>query len=110
MAGVTNGAELVQKLARTGTGAGKLAVARAELARVKNEDGRVATADEVIAALDRRFGADHLTVAKAREIAAVGEWKGPAAAGDVPIEEQLLAEKKAEKEPEKKRPEGGKDK
>lgn len=97
MPAITNGAELVRKLAETGTINDKIECARNCLKAVRMEHGRVATAEEVIAALLARFGPTHLTCVKARALADTGEWKGPPKVEDVPVEEQLLAEAAAAK-------------
>lgn len=103
MPGCTNGAELVKKLAATGTGEPKLAGARKFLAAVWGAERRVATAAAVLAVLETgcyEVGAETVTgapapegtLAKAREIVRSGEWRGPVAEVAVPVEEQLLAE------------------
>ena len=97
MPGITNGAELVRKLAELGTINDKIECARGCLKAVKMLHGRVATADEVVEALLARFGPTHMTCVKARALAATGEWKGPTQPEDVPIEVQLLAEAKPAK-------------
>lgn len=101
MPGITNGAELVRKLAASGTGKDKLDCARDCLRAVRMNDGRVASAGEVVAALHERFGPSHLTVQKARALAEAGVWAGPPKAEDRAIEDELLAEAAAPKEPEK---------
>ena len=90
MPGITNGAELVKRLKATGTGEAKLAAARRVLADVSEQRGRVATAAEVIAGL-AEAGAGEGTLDKARQLAETGEYKGPAAAPDLAIEDRLLA-------------------
>jgi hypothetical protein len=94
MPGITNGAELVRRLAESGTVNAKIDCARDCLRAVRMSHGRVATADEVVAALHERFGPTHMTVVKARALAETGVWTGPPKAEDVPIEEQILADEK----------------
>ena len=91
MAAVTNGAELVKRLAASGTPDAKLAPARRLLADLHRAERRVANAAEVLAALEDALGPDHMTVAKARQIADTGRWVRPAAAEVRSIEEELLA-------------------
>jgi hypothetical protein len=91
MPGITNGAELVRKLAESGTINDKLECARNALRAAKMEHGRVATSAEVVAALHDRYGPTHMTVVKAKALAETGVWTGPVQPEDVPIEEQLLA-------------------
>lgn len=93
MPGITNGAELVRKLAELGTINDKIECARGCLKSVKMLHGRVATAEEVLDALLARFGPTHMTCVKARALVETGEWKGLPKIEDVPIEEQILAEK-----------------
>lgn len=76
MPAITSGPELVKKLRDSGTGHSKLRIAREELDRVYAAHGRVATADEVIAALTEG-GVGELTLDKAHQLAATGEYKGP---------------------------------
>ena len=87
---VGNGAELVKKLAATGTGLDKLAIARNFLAFVNRKEKRVAGSAEVIHALELG-GAPALTVEKARQIAETGEWTGPVSEKEVPVEDLLLS-------------------
>lgn len=88
---VENGAELVRRLAKTGTGEAKLAVARTVLADTWQHERRVASGDEVILALESA-GAGEGTLDKARQIRDTGEWAGPQDRTAVPVEDQLLAE------------------
>lgn len=71
MSKVTNGADLVRRLKASGTGEGKLAVARECLESVYRDSRRVASSDEVIAALESR-GVYPDTVKKARRIVETG--------------------------------------
>lgn len=85
-----NGAELLKKLAETGTGKDKLALANNVLAFVYKKFGRVATANEVLDALEQN-GAPEFTLHKAKCIAETGGWTPAVADGEVPLYEQLLA-------------------
>lgn len=87
---VANGAELVKRLAATGTGLDKLAVARTFLAFVNRKEKRVAGSAEVIHAL-KLGGVPELTIQKAEQIAETGEWTGPVADKEVPVEDILLS-------------------
>ena len=103
-----NGAELVKKLAESGTGEGKLQIARKVLGDTYEYEGRIATTDEVILALESTFGVNHGTVGKAKLIVATGKWDVALQPENVPIESRLLANESVipqpepEKEPEKK--------
>ncbi len=89
MAAITNGAELVRKLRETHTPPANLEPARAALRATHEEEGRVLSADEVIAALEAHFGPDHGTVRKALRVAATGEWTIDKPL-EAPIEDRLL--------------------
>lgn len=82
-----SGAELVKKLAETGTGAAKLDVARGVL-RAK---GRNATATDVLAALDADPSVPELTRRKAELLAAGGRYE-PEKVAAVNIEDELLSD------------------
>ena len=89
---ITNGALLVKKLAATGTGEGKLAPLRKKLAEVhRSEQGRVATADEMVAVL-HEIEAPAGTLLKAKTLIDTGVWHGPPNEVEVPIEVKLLGE------------------
>lgn len=95
-AAVTNGAELVKRLKKTGTPDQRLAPARAVLAGVKKDRGEIANSEQVIAALEDAYGPNHMTVVKARSIAQLGSWSKPAKERPVEaVEEELLADKDA---------------
>lgn len=85
-----NGAELLKRLAETGTGAAKLELPRQLLAFTHRKYGKIATANEVLDALEKG-GAPELTLAKAKEIAATGKYDPAAKAPETPVEELLLA-------------------
>ncbi len=87
---IKNGAELVKKLKESGTGDSRLAPARECLTRVKGERGEVASSAQVVAALESAYGADHMTVVKAKALAATGEWAKKTPAKPVAIEDELL--------------------
>jgi hypothetical protein len=89
MPAITSGAMLTKKLAETGTGEAKLALARKCLIDARDA-GRSATAAEVVAALELG-GAPEMTVLKAKTLAETGEWHGPPADVKTPVEEELLA-------------------
>lgn len=90
---VTNGAELVKRIKATGTNDARLVVAREKLREVHAARGAVASADEVIAALEENYGPDHMTCVKARAIAERGEWAKPETSKtEVPIEDLLTGE------------------
>jgi hypothetical protein len=88
MPAITSGALLTKKLAETGTGEAKLAIARKCLIDARDA-GRAATAAEVVAALELG-GAPDMTVLKAKALAETGEWHGPPADVNTPVEEELL--------------------
>ena len=97
MAKVKNGAELVKRLKATGTPDQRLAPARDVLAKVHAEQNKVANSDQVIMALEARFGPDHMTCVKARAIAATGDWNPPVNQTPVrAIEDELLGDATAE--------------
>lgn len=114
---ITNGAELVAKLAATGTGEAKLAVARKHLGFIHRSENRVASAAELLDVLAKEFGEEHMSVRKARCIAETGEWAGPIEMRNPPIEQILMGntapivvrEKVAEPDPEPENPEGKKE-
>lgn len=87
---VKNGAELVKRLRASGTPDQRLAPARDELMRVHQLHKEVANSEQVIAALERKYGADHMTVVKAKAIAATGEWAPPAPEKPTAAVEELL--------------------
>lgn len=87
-AAITSGALLTKKLAESGTGEAKLALARKCLTDARDA-GRTATAAEVVAALELG-GAPEMTVLKAKTLAETGEWHGPPADARTPVEEELL--------------------
>ena len=84
-----NGAELVKRLADSGTPAGKLEPARAALRSVWEGEGRLAGCDEVVAALEAA-GVPELTLAKARAFAETGEYTPAPSGAARPIEDELL--------------------
>ena len=92
MPAVTNGAELVKRLKATGTPDSRLAPARAKLREVHADHGKVASADEVVAALEAAYGPTHMTVVKAKAIREAGEWKPPGAARAAAAIEDMLAD------------------
>lgn len=97
MSAVTNGAELVKRLAASGTPDSKLEAARRLLFETHGTEQRVATSDEVIAALAEKLGGGHATVAKAKQIAETGDYMRGTQPG-VSIEDKVLladAERKA---------------
>ena len=106
MPGVKNGAELVQKLALTGTGANKLAGPRKFLEDIHRVEGRIATATEVYGVMESgqyEVGGQKIqvqpspeaTLVKARELMRTGEWNGPPQDLEQTIEEKLLGLKPA---------------
>lgn len=97
MPAVTNGAELTKLLRESKTGENKLAVCRKVLERVRDEEKRIATSDEVIAELVKVFGPDHLSCVKARAFAMTGEWHGLYAQEVVPVEDVLAPKKEPAK-------------
>lgn len=97
-----NGAELVRKLAESGTGTAKLDVARKVLADTDEQEGRVATAEEVVTALESA-GVSEGTLEKARSIIQTGKWDGVRVEKEKPVEERLL-EQMALPEPQKPQP------
>lgn len=93
MPAVTNGAELLRRLKKTGTPDQRMRPGRAELLRVKAERNEVANSAQVIAALERAYGPGHMTVVKARAIAERGEYAPPPrAVAAVAVEDELLAD------------------
>lgn len=91
MAAVKNGAELIRRLKATGTPDQRLAPGREALKRIRDERKEVANSAQVIAALEEAYGPTHMTVVKAKAIAANGEWVRPVEAKPiVAIEEELL--------------------
>lgn len=105
MAAVTSGAKLVKMLKETGTGDNKLIWARRALHDAKAA-GKVATADDVIAAMigpddpdlrqEGHLGHFHPTVRKAQTIRDSGKWVDPTQTPKPTIEEELLAAEEAE--------------
>lgn len=87
---VKNGAELVRLLKESGTKDNRLAPARECLKRVKAQSGKIASSEQVIAALETAYGSTHMTVVKAQALAKTGEWKKATAAVAVAIEDELL--------------------
>ncbi len=83
-----NGAELLKKLAESGTGKGKLEAGNQVLAFVWKKYERVATANEVLDALETT-GAPELTLKKAKAIAETGVWNPAAEQPDLPLYEVL---------------------
>ena len=119
MPAVVNGAELVRKLKQFRTGEPKLNVCRKVLADVMARENRTATAAEVIAGLEAHLNRvhvpdealakgvappPHLTLAKAREIAATGTWARPGSRTSTPIEDQILGPEKADEAKDEARP------
>lgn len=95
-----NGAELVRELAKTGTADAKLALARQVLAFVHRKEKRVATAAEVIEAMEWAGMKEpykghprtpELTLLKARGLALKGKWDGPVEERIPTVEERILA-------------------
>ncbi len=91
MSAVTNGAELVKRLAATGTGKAKLDPAREYLTFVNRVEKRIPTAEEVIEAMEEHEAWPEMTLTKARQIAETGKWEGPKEEAVVPVEDLLLA-------------------
>jgi hypothetical protein len=89
MPAITSGALLTKKLAESGTGEAKLALARKCLTDARDA-GRTATAAEVVAALELG-GAPEMTIMKAKALAETGEWHGPPEVSAPPVEEAMLA-------------------
>jgi hypothetical protein len=89
---VANGAELVRELLRGGTGERKIAVARKVLSDVWAREHRVATAAEVVEALEESEAVGEVTIAKARELAGLPSAREVRAAKSLPIEALLLGE------------------
>lgn len=87
-----NGAELTRELGKSGTGERKLNVCREKLAEVKSRENRIATAEEVILALQDSEAVGEVTLAKAYKIAGITQWAVEVAKAhaELPIEEQLL--------------------
>ncbi len=105
-----NGAQLLKEMAKTGTGAVKLALPRQILAFVHRKENRIARADELIDVMEKAGVIDpykdfpptpHLTLQKARALAITGTWDGPVESVEVPVEELLLAGQKLPEEPKK---------
>jgi hypothetical protein len=95
-----NGAELIDRLAQTGTGDNKLALPRALLGYHHRKEHRVARPDELIDAMEKagRFAGYEqwpetppLTLEKARAIAATGVWSPALRPAAVPVEQLILA-------------------
>lgn len=86
---ITDGAALVRKLKESGTGDAKLAHARSAL-KAAHADGRRATADDVLAALEVG-GVPELTLKKALAFAADGEYVSDSERYAPNIEDVLLA-------------------
>lgn len=97
-----NGAELVRKLAESGTGEAKLDVARKTLVTINDQEQRLATAEEVLAAMESA-GVSEGTLEKARSIIQTGKWDGVRVEKEKPVEERLL-EQMALPEPQKPQP------
>lgn len=87
---IKSGVLLVRALKASGTGEGKLAVARTAL----EEKGKDATSEDVIAALESANPqVPELTIKKAKSFAKFGEWVPEMLeAKVVPIEDQLAEE------------------
>jgi hypothetical protein len=87
---IKSGVLLVLALKASGTGEGKLAVARTAL----EEKGKAATAEDVIAALESANPpVPELTIKKAKSFAKFGEWVPEMLeAKEKPIEDQLAEE------------------
>jgi hypothetical protein len=103
MATVKNGAELVQKLKDSFTPDHLLEGARRFLARVFEQESRIATVEETFAAIEAEYaeharatGREHGTVWKARIIMETGDVPTSTAGAVPPVEAMLLA--KAEKD------------
>jgi hypothetical protein len=95
-----NGAELVRELAKTGTADAKLALPRQVLAFVHRREKRIASAAEVIDAMEwagvKAEYLDHpptpeLTLRKARALALTGVWEGPTEKPEPTVEDRILA-------------------
>jgi hypothetical protein len=97
MAVITHGGDLVAALAESGTGAAKLAVARAELERVFEAKGREATAAEVVAAMAAADVGEG-TLAKARALCETGQVRLPELPAE-PIEVRLRKLREAAPKP-----------
>jgi hypothetical protein len=105
-----NGAELIRELVRTGTADAKLALPRQILAFTHRKEKRVATAKELIDAMEKAgimapfqewAKTPDLTLQKARTLAATGKWDGPLEVVEPTVEELLLAGTDLPPEPEK---------
>ena len=110
---VLNGAQLVKALADSGAGTRTLDPARESLRLYHLKFGKVAPANEVLAALEaagspgpyERFRpVSEASLEKAQTLAERGAWVPPAARVETPIEQLLLAG--AEKLPEPPAPKG----
>jgi hypothetical protein len=101
-----NGAELLRELVKTGTSDAKLALARQVLAFVHRAEKRVASAAELIEAMEKAgrmepFLKDanghpipptpDLTLKKALVLATTGAWNGPVEERAPTVEELILA-------------------
>jgi hypothetical protein len=89
---ITNGAALTKALKAAGTGARKIDVCRAKLREVHESSARVATAREVVAALEESDAVGEVTVDKARALAGMPRRKQAVKQRDVAIEDRLLGE------------------
>ncbi len=94
-----NGAELMRELAKTGTADAKLALPRKVLAFVWRTENRVATANELIDAMEKAGTREpyldypqtpDLTLKKATALAVRGVWNGPVEEKVPPVEDLIL--------------------
>ncbi len=95
-----NGAELIERLAATGTGADKLELPRLFLVHTHRKEKRIATATEILDVMEKA-GTHHscmnypptpeLTLAKARQIAETGQYLSVPREEEVPVEKLILA-------------------
>jgi hypothetical protein len=95
-----NGAELLRELVKTGTADAKLALARHVLGFVHRKEKRVASAAEIIEAMEKAGRMEPyqhypvtppLTLQKALVLATTGAWTGPVEATEPTVEELILA-------------------
>lgn len=87
---IEDGAKLTTMLKASGTGDSKIDVCRKRLKEIFDAEHRVATSEEVIAAMEEKYDVcSQSTVDKARRIMMTGTAEVPVVPAEVPIEEQL---------------------
>ena len=95
-----NGAELIRDLKKTGTSPAKLELASQLLGFLWRTEKRVASANEIIDALEKSGIMDPykahpvtppLTLKKAITLASTGKWDGPVEVTELSLEEKILA-------------------